>query len=205
MTLRQLFDKHNCDKGSIKHRYDRCYEQDFKDMKDDHINVLEVGCFRGESISSWLEYFPNATIYTIDIFERTRPEDVKCLSDDRVKWIKASSMDTQLPDTIRSEWGDVEFDIIIDDGAHWHEANRLTFKNLVDFMRTDGGYYIEDVFNMDVPSVAMHPWVKRNSNILNRTEWIKFLSDLNGYTIKHYDFTSTTKEPDSAIIRITND
>lgn len=202
MTLRQIFDRHHCDKGSIKHKYDRCYEQHFEPIKNDNINILEVGCFRGESIESWLDYFPNANIYTIDIFERTQPEQVKCLSNDRVKWIKASSMDTKLRSIIKQQWGDVKFDIIIDDGAHWHEANRLTFANLAALGKPGSLYFVEDVFNMDNPYVAMHPWVKRNSDILNREQWVKFMSHLSCYKVEMFDYTATNNEPDSAIVKV---
>ena len=65
--MEQLFDKYGCEK--IWHSYSDLYEADFEPRRNDAVNILEVGTFRGESINVWLEYFPNATIYTIDTQE----------------------------------------------------------------------------------------------------------------------------------------
>ena len=81
-------------------------------------NILEIGVFKGDSIKAWLEFFPNATIYGIDIFKRVRPQDIKVLNDDRVKWLKSDSTNIAVRDQIKKEWPRIRFDIIIDDGSH---------------------------------------------------------------------------------------
>ena len=73
MSLKQIFIKNKCDKA-IKHRYYELYQQDFDKFKNEEINILEIGTFKGESTQSWLDYFSKAKIYTADTFERGAPE-----------------------------------------------------------------------------------------------------------------------------------
>ena len=83
MDLKEIFIKNKCDKAT-KHRYYELYQQDFDKFKNDKINILEIGTFKGESTNAWLEYFSQAKIYTIDTFERVQAKDLPCLEDNRV-------------------------------------------------------------------------------------------------------------------------
>ena len=50
-------------------------------------------------------------------------------------------MDASLPNIIKNAWGKhIKFDFIIDDGAHYPEANRLTFENCYPFLKKNGTY-----------------------------------------------------------------
>ena len=49
----------------------------------------------------------------------------------------------------------IKFDIIIDDGLHTSEGQRLTFQRLFEFVKPQGAYYIEDVWMLD--KVDMNP------------------------------------------------
>jgi predicted O-methyltransferase YrrM len=210
-TLRELFDKWDCDKGTKKHCYDNCYEQYFWDVKDDQLNLLEIGCFRGESTAAFLEYFPHATIYTIDIFERTHPDSLDVLKDERVKWLKYDSCHAALPNAIRRMWGnDIKFDFIIDDGAHWPEANRKTFENCFPFLKQDGVYFIEDVYMLDRDYAANDPWVKKQPDRYKIGEHIRLMNTIDKYDVKHYDYHereymhlgAICRNPDSYILRV---
>ena len=112
--LKELFDKHKCDKGTEKHHYYKDYEQYFEKRREEPLNFLEIGTFKGASTRAFYDYFPNANIYTIDIFERTDPKDLDILHEDRVHWMKADSMSATLPRNIKKEWDDIEFDFVID-------------------------------------------------------------------------------------------
>ena len=59
MNLKEIFIKNKCDKAT-KHRYYELYQQDFDKFRNNEINILEIGTFKGESIQSWLDYFPQA-------------------------------------------------------------------------------------------------------------------------------------------------
>ena len=57
MDLKEIFVKHKCDKG-IKHRYWEIYQKDFESLRNQPINILEIGTFKGEST--------NCLLYTSD-------------------------------------------------------------------------------------------------------------------------------------------
>lgn len=209
-TLRELFDKHGCDKGSKKHKYDRCYELYMEDKREDSINLLEIGCFRGESIRAWFDCFPNANIYTIDIFERVDTSKIDILQEDRVHWLKADSMNASLPSRMRKKWGEVEFDFIVDDGAHFPEANRLTFNHCFPFLKRDGSYFIEDVWMLDRMKKT-HDWVAKRPQLYNMPDHVRFMTTVEEHDVKHYNYTSTVHNnpegfkktfPDGYILRV---
>ena len=143
--MRELFDKYFCDKGS-KHHYELLYEKDFEKLRQLPINILEVGIYFGKSLEVWLEYFPNATIYAIDTFERVAAEDIPVLENPRVVWDICDSTSDKAKDL----WNDVKFDIIIDDGMHTSTHNKLTFLNFYDKLKVGGAYYVEDVIQHNI-------------------------------------------------------
>jgi len=202
--LKELFDKYDCDKGTEKHHYYKEYEKYFESVREEPINLLEIGTFKGASTRAFHEYFPNATIYTTDIFVRTRPEDLDILSEKRVKWLKADSTDASLPSKMRNEWGDVKFDFIIDDGAHWPEANRLTWQNCFQFLKDDGVYFIEDVWPLDKMNdkELAHPWLTRHSDRYVMMEHIRMMTELEKYKVKHHDRRKETNCGDTYILTI---
>lgn len=202
-TMREIFDLNGSDKGTKKHKYDRCYEHYMRDKKDDQLNILEIGCFKGDSIGAWVDYFPHATIYTIDIFDRVKSEEIDILKHERVKWLKGDSTHVVLPHNMRKEWGDVKFDFIIDDGAHWPEANRKTFENCMPFLAEDGTYFIEDVFMLDRPW-GNTAWTQKHRQRYILGEHIRLMTMLEDsrYDLKHYDYHR--QHPDSYILRVQN-
>ena len=101
--LKELFNKYKCDKSS-KHSYDICYEKDFQTIKNANINLLEIGIFRGESMKAWLDYFPNANVYGIDIFDRINPDKIEILKNPRVKYLKLDSTSTISKEILRQNW-----------------------------------------------------------------------------------------------------
>lgn len=202
--LKNIFNKNKCDKSS-KHSYDLIYEKDFEKIKSMPLNVLEIGIFRGESISSWVEYFPNARIYGIDIFDRVGASDIEVLKHPRVKYLKADSTSFQLTSDIKDAWQEVQFDIIIDDGLHTPAANKSTLENLITFLKPDGYYYIEDIWPLDeMTDLQMqHPWIQSHGTDYTKDKMQEFLNSLENYTVTKFDNRQLTNEPDSYIYRIT--
>jgi len=217
--LLKLFDKHNTDKGSRKHFYQEVYEPHFEKIRNKNINILEIGVWKGESTAALYEYFPNATVYGIDIFVRTNPEEISILKEDRVKWIKGDTMNPLIKDQCREAWPNVRFDIIIDDGAHWPEANRLTFKHLAPLLKKKGKYFVEDVWPFDIMDFQdlNHPWVKKKPDRYNLPHYMMFKNEIDfGYKSHLYDVRQKRQVrkgetgkpewiPDSTIMMIEND
>ena len=200
--LKELLQKYKCDKSS-KHSYELCYEKHFLPVKNEPINILEIGIFKGESMKVWLEYFPNATVYGIDIFQRIKENELPILKNPRVKYLKLDSVSEQAKQIITENWGDIKFDFIIDDGLHTPVANRLTFLNFINFLKNDGVFFIEDVYPIDKMEKP-HPWFKQSGRIEQYTlkQYQKFIETLQSFDVTHIDNRKITKQPDSYIIEI---
>ena len=201
--LEELFNKYGCDKA-VKHNYHTVYEPEFDTIRNESINILEVGVFKGDSVRAWLEFFPNATIYGIDIFTRVKPEDIDVLQHERVKWLKADSTNIAVRDQIKKEWPRIRFDIIIDDGLHTPDANAKTLHNLFPLMKKNGKFYVEDVWPLDIMTTEemQHHWVRKHPERYNILEMNKFTAQISDKSIKRFDLRKSTGEPDSYIIRI---
>lgn len=201
--LRDMFNEAGCDKAE-KHSYDKIYDPEFSSVREDKINILEVGIFKGDSIKAWLEYFPNATIYGIDIFTRIKTEDIEVLKDPRVKWLKADSTNASIATKIKSEWPRIRFDIIIDDGLHTPEANAKTLENLYPLLKKNGRYYVEDVFPFDIMTTEEwnHPWVKKHPDRYNPLKWSIFERQIQDKKVTRFDNRKLSGEPDSYIIKV---
>lgn len=93
----------------------------------------------GASLRVWKDYFLNATIIGADIDERILFEE------ERIKTFKVDQTD---PYSIKEMWSKINienFDIIIDDGLHTHNAAITFFFNSFHKLRKGGIYIIEDV------------------------------------------------------------
>ena len=203
--LGNLFNKYKCDK-TRKHKYDLIYEPVLEKLKDTEINILEVGVFNGHSTEAFHEYLPKANLYGLDIFERTNAEDLPCYKKDRTDWIKGSSTDTTIGKKIIEKFGNIKFDIIIDDGLHTPFGNKMTFRNLLPFLKNGGTFFIEDVWPLESMSLKEleHPWLVKHPDRYSLFENDLFLNEINnsGLSIIRHDNRKKTNEPDSYIIEL---
>ena len=202
--MKELFDKYNCDK-SAKHNYHEGYEPLFEPYKNEPINFLEIGVFKGASTSAIHEYFPNATIYGLDIFERVKAEDIDILKEDRVEWLKGNSLNPSITDAIKAKWPDVKFDFILDDGALWPEANQKTMKNLIPFLADGGTYIIEDVFPMSIMTQKELnlDWLRKSPDKYDMLKYYAFEDAMKdtGLSINRYDLRDGNA-PDSYVVTL---
>lgn len=200
--LKELFNKYGCDK-SKKHSYDTVYQPEFEALRNEPINFLEVGVFKGHSLQAWLDFFPNATFYGIDVFTRVDPKDIPVLQNERVKWIKADSTKTSIRELLPVVWGDTKFDIILDDGLHTPRANGQTFNNLYRFLKPGGSYYIEDVWPLHIMSEQekQHWWVQKYPDRYNTSEMDYFMNQIPRTKMTEFDLRKKSGEPDSYIMK----
>ena len=206
-TLQELFDKYECDKGTDKHHYYKEYEPYFENKRNEPVNILEIGTLAGASTAAFSEYFGDkGTVYTIDTFERIHPRDIPILEKDSVKWLKGNSMDASLPNIIKNAWGkNIKFDFIIDDGAHYPEANRLTFDNCYPFLKKDGTYFIEDFYPMHIMTQQElgHYWLQKHPDRFNMLKHNRFMNDLDNYNYVCYDRRKETGNLDTFVVAVT--
>src|SRR3954452_22927169 len=60
------------DKSSVvTNRWDylRHYEEWFRSLRNEEINIIEIGVGEGKSLGVWLSYFPRAKIIAVDIIK----------------------------------------------------------------------------------------------------------------------------------------
>jgi spermidine synthase len=205
MTLKALYNKHGCDKAK-KHRYHEVYETHFALLREEPINILEIGVFKGDSMRAHLEYFSNAKVHGVDIFERVSMEDIS-MDWSRASIFKGSSLDPNMSGRIRKEFKNIKYDIIIDDGKHTPDANRITFQNFSRLLKKTGVYFIEDVWPLDIMTSKekQHQWLRRYHTEYTDLQFDQFMLALKDYTVVRHDNRALTGEPDSYIMAITND
>lgn len=200
-ALNELFNKHNCDKGSSKHRYDRVYEPALQHLRDKKFNLLEIGIFKGVSLQAWADYFPNANLFGIDIFTRVNPEDIQILKHPRVSWCKCNSIEGPNEEfTLIAKNG---FDVIIDDGKHTHAAQLETFKNFIPFLNQGGVYFIEDVwpFHLMSNKEKQHRWLMQHQTEFSDKIYNNLLKAVEPYSVSFHDLRKG-HDPDTFLIEV---
>jgi hypothetical protein len=159
LSLDELSKKYNLDKNAASgcHNYIPNYSTIFDEMRTQVKTMLEIGIGSvengqmcdttgnplpgyqtGNSLKCWQEYFPNAKIYGIDLYEH------KELNQDRIRTFVADQSDTEQMNNVITEINEL-LDIIIDDGSHYGEHQIFSFMFLSNYLSPNGIYVIEDI------------------------------------------------------------
>jgi len=118
------------------------YDHHFHNMRNDNINLLEIGISTGDSLLMWKEYFPNANIIGIDI---KMPNNLKnMLTRKNIKWYHGDGSNKTLLNNVIKEYKN--FSIIIDDGSHFSDEQIRSFEILFPYLNNGGIYVIEDTY-----------------------------------------------------------
>ena len=140
-TYLEVFAEHN---GFVSHKwihyffiYDRIFSRFLKNGKP--IRMLEIGVQNGGSLEIWKKYLPqNSDIHGIDI-------DEKCLQlkfSDGISFHLGSATDSNF---MEKTFGDIQFDVILDDGSHFCNDVIQTFEYLFPKLKNGGCYIVEDM------------------------------------------------------------
>jgi hypothetical protein len=147
-SLAILAVKHGTDK--FTHGYVPRYERYFSPLRMRKMNILEIGIggyedpkAGGESLRMWKEYFPNSTIYGVDIYDKRQHEE------ERIRIFQGSQTDPQFLQAVVQQAGCI--DIVIDDGSHMNEHVISSFKTLFPLLASNGIYVIEDLQTSYIP------------------------------------------------------
>lgn len=135
MSLEEIGRKNFTEK--VGHGYLPIYEKLWLPIQEEPITLLEIGIYNGNSMRTWCEWFPNATIVGID-HNPNNPMKV-----DRAKTHFGKQEDWEFLSTVANEYK--QFDIIIDDGSHIWLHQQLTFEYLWPVVKPGGMYIIEDL------------------------------------------------------------
>lgn len=128
--------KHGTDKIT-HHQYHLSYEIFLSPLYEKTGAILEIGVNEGASLNMWLDLFPNAFIYGMDIdktYEGTRHKIFQGDQSrvDHLERLKLNIQNTPI-------W------FINDDGSHVPEHQILTFNVLFPTLEEGGVYIIEDI------------------------------------------------------------
>ena len=201
-TLVEMFDKYGCDKGNLKHRYDRVYAPALDQLKDHPFRMLEIGIFKGNSTEAFVEYCPQVDVVGVDIFVRVNVDNIPILNHPQVTACKCDSL-VGPTEEFMSLIGTDNFDIIIDDGLHTHEAQWKTFLNFIPYLKEGGSYFIEDVWPFDKmsPAQKQHHWLKKHSPAFSEEQYLKLMNVIAPYNIEFHDLREGY-DPDTFIIEV---
>ena len=168
VILTELSNKHGSDKGTVHpvaghyaNNYMPLYAEYFAKhgfKRDAPLRILEIGINQGASLEMWAEYFPNATVYGLDVLI---PDHVakRLAPIANIKTALADQGNTEeLFQALHKEfhicppWFDFpgqeterEFDIIIDDGSHDQAHQQISWGYLWSWLKPGGLYVIEDI------------------------------------------------------------
>ena len=138
MTLEQISAKHPTDKASV-HSYLPFYERLFAALNNTKLAVCELGVDGGGSLCIWEEYFPNAKILGVDI--NVKPPYIG--DHQRIYHLQIDAYEERAPKLIKELVG--EFSVIIDDGPHSIESQRIFCANYPPLLGPGGIAIVEDI------------------------------------------------------------
>jgi hypothetical protein len=151
--LTELGIKYNTDK--VGHGFLPHYEKYTQSMRNNDVNILELGVLYGASIKMWHEYFPNGSIYAVDWWQGLNGnkdtfenpckflEEAKLL--DRITTLNLNQHDINDLNKFVNDYNLVQFDWILDDGSHLSQDQQQTLGYLWHLVKPGGYYIIEDI------------------------------------------------------------
>lgn len=153
-SLNKLCEKYH----SEKHNYLDFLEFYFHSRQQRNAvkNILEVGigsnfldmpstmgskAIPGASLRMWRDFFPNSTVYGVDIDSRI------LFKEDRIYTDKVDQNNPEEIDKFKKKFKlkKNSFQLIIDDGHHIFSHNLTFFENTIDLLSLNGLFIIEDV------------------------------------------------------------
>lgn len=139
------------------------YDARFEKIKDNQLNMLEIGIYRGDSIRLWNNYFQNANIDCIDVYSCDKLNIYP-----RVNQIVSDAYTFSTLNTIKDEY----YDIIIEDGPHNMETVSFVLQHYCSKLKPNGLLVIEDVketYDFDALMNCIPEKYKKYANIFNYT------------------------------------
>lgn len=167
--------------------YFEIYDRHFSRFRGKDCVLVEIGVSHGGSLKMWQKYFgPNVKIYGIDI-------DKKCqkFSGGNIEIILGSQSDPKFLEELKRKIPRI--DILIDDGGHYMDQQRITFNRLYNHISENGVYLIEDLHTSY--------WKEYGGGYRHKDSFIEFakgfIDKLNAFHSRHPrlkvdEFTRTT-------------
>lgn len=139
------------------------YHRHFARFIGQKINILEIGIYSGGSLEMWQTYFgEKCHIYGVDI-----EEVCKAYENERVSVIIGDQGDRVFWRNFKKNVKDI--DILIDDGGHTPEQQRITLEEMLPHLRTGGVYLCEDIHGRNNKFSSFAAGLVHELNSTNRT------------------------------------
>ena len=141
-SVRGLYNQHHTGKVSTKwDTYLDVYEDQFRPIKYQPIDMLEIGVQNGGSLEIWSKYFPNArTLTGCDINPRC---EGLTYADPRVQVIVGNANEPSAFQRILQRSS--SFDVIVDDGSHRTNDVITSFLTYFPLLKPGGVFICEDM------------------------------------------------------------
>ena len=163
--LLEISRRHYIEEGTRKpDHYFKIYEDVLGPLRNEHIDILELGIFSGASVRIWYDFFPNANIVALDVSQ----DAVQTLSDfeddDRVHAILGDQSDAGALAKCLSHTKSGVFDVIIDDASHIGSLSKASADYLLrNCLRSAGLYFVEDYGTGYIPDFPDGSELPRNA------------------------------------------
>ena len=148
LDLDTLFNEFNCDKGTffkidnqkiLSHNYSVFYKKYFSSIKENKLNILELGSHEGKGLAAFYYYFPHSHFIGANI----NPFQMKYRSS-RVQELFVDVSSEKILNNL-SNHIEKELDIIIDDASHNLRDIIISFIVFFKKLKKGGIYVIEDL------------------------------------------------------------
>jgi hypothetical protein len=160
---KELFWNHE---GNLLHKWEHyfdIYDKYFDKYRGKEVAMLEIGISHGGSIDFWHKYFGDGLkLYSMDI----NPE-CKRFEDERTKVFIGSQSDSSFLSSVIEELPDL--DIIIDDGGHTMEQQKVSFEFMFSKVKQGGVYLVEDTHTSY--------WYEFHGGLKNKNSFIEYSKD----------------------------
>jgi len=177
--------------GRLIHKwkhYFEVYDTYFSRFRNREIVIVEIGVYQGGSLQMWKSYFgEQASIYGIDI-----NPNCKRFEEQNIKIFIGSQSDRKFLRSLKSKIPKI--DILIDDGGHSMEQQKIAFEELYSHIKPKGIYLCEDVHTSY--------WIEFGGGYKRRSTFIEYskilIDQLNAFhsrqsLFKIDEFTKTMK------------
>ena len=181
-SLDELFHLFGSDKSDIfkgtdakGHGYSRFYLNQLSHLKNNQINILEIGSYAGASAAAFAKFFPNANIFCFDVNISNFKYESKKISVYGVD-INNNKKIKKILNKIFEEKNFNSFDLIIDDGSHNLSDILFSFNFFFHYLKKKGIFVIEDF---------RHPNYYQYNRNLNHILLDEFLENIKNKKISH--------------------
>lgn len=189
MSLDQIAIKHGTDKASqhpVKgHGYTEHYSRAFEHLRTYPGKLLEIGVGGGESIRTWLEYFPVMRVFGVDNYQGTNPwNTVGARPDPRYHFVYGDQSSDVFWKCFLADYGS-DWTILIDDGGHFSNQVVTTWVMMWPHMAPGGLYCIEDFGVAYSPGTIFCPtgWPTHQELIKGFIDQIHQIGDIDSMAI----------------------